>query len=146
MREWYEKLKENEDRYGLTVTGVLHLILLIIAIFYTFDLNLQNRAAFMEITLGEFRSGTLAQQAPVQQEQVATRPNPSEIPPENPDPEISEPVEEVLEQTDETTKPVNLPEQVEEIVYGEIVDTQDTEGIDPEVTKETDELVVVSVH
>src|SRR5690625_599480 len=144
MREWYEKLKENEDRYGLTVTGVLHLILLIIAIFYTFDLNLQNRAAFMEITLGEFRSGTLAQQAPVQQEQVATRPNPSEIPPEDPDPEISEPVEEVQEQTDETTKPVNLPEEVEEIVSEEIVETPVTEVIDPEVTQESDEIVEVS--
>src|SRR5690625_7242098 len=71
----------------------------------------------MEITLGEFRSGTLAQQAPVQQEQVATRPNPSEIPPENPDPEISEPVEEVQEQTDEIGR-ASCRERVEKEVAG----------------------------
>src|SRR5690625_7074156 len=112
MREQDEKLKENEDRYALTVAAVLHFILLIIAIFYTFDLNLQNRAAFMELTLGEFRSGALAQQAPVQQERVATGPNPSEIAPENPYPEICEPEEEVQVQTDETRKLVDLPKYV----------------------------------
>ena len=144
MREWYEKLKENEDRYGLTITGVLHLIILIIAIFYTFDLNLQNRAAFMEITLGEFRSGTLAQQAPVQQEQVATRPNPSETPPENPDPEISEPVEDAQEQVEETTKPVNLPDQPEDIIDDVIVETPETDIINPEVIQESEEVVEVA--
>src|SRR5690625_4821989 len=77
-----KKIKRNGECYELTVTGVLHLILLIIAIFYTLDLNLQNRAAFMEITLGQFRSEPLAQHAPVQQLQVATRPDPCQIPPE----------------------------------------------------------------
>lgn len=144
MREWFEKLKENEDRYGLTVTGVLHLIILIIAIFYTIDFNLQNRAAFMEVTLGEFRTGTLAQQAPVQEEQVATRPNPSETPPENPDPEISEPVEDAQEQVEEATKPVNLPDQPEEIIDDEVVETPETDLIDPEVVQESEEIVEVA--
>lgn len=141
MREWYEKLKEDEDRYGLTLTVVLHLIFLIIAIFYTFELNLQNRASYMEVTLGEFRSGTLAQQAPVQQEQVATRPNPPETPPENPDPEITEPVEEVQEQVEETAKPVNLPDQLEEIVDEEVVETPETDVLDPVVVQEAEEIV-----
>lgn len=144
MREWFEKLKENEDRYGLTVTGVLHLIILIIAIFYTIDFNLQNRAAFMEVTLGEFRTGTLAQQAPVQEEQVATRPNPSETPPENPDPEISDPVEDAQEQVEEATKPVNLPDQPEEIIDDEVVETPETDLINPEVVQESEEIVEVA--
>jgi hypothetical protein len=63
MREWINKHVDKENQFGLGVTAAIHIVILIIAILYTVDFNLQNRAAFMEVTLGEFRSGTVAERA-----------------------------------------------------------------------------------
>jgi periplasmic protein TonB len=144
MFEWLKNKFDKEDRFGLTVTGVIHLVLLIIALLYTVRMDYDNRPAFIEVTLGEFRSGTLAEHSEVQDEQVATRPNPAETQPEEPEPEVVQP-EEVPQQPDEdVTKPVELPEQQEEIQSDEVVETPDTEIIDPqnvEVTDEVEEVV-----
>lgn len=141
MFDWIKHNIDEEDRFGLGITAAIHLILIIIAILYTIDFNLQSRAAFMEVTLGEFRSGTIAQQAPVQREQVATRPNPAETPPEDPDPEITQPVETPQNPVEETTKPVNLPEQTEEIVDDETVETPETDIINPQTNEQTEDVV-----
>jgi len=138
MREWMNKYVDKEDQFGLGITAVIHIVILIIAILYTVDFNLQNRPAFMEVTLGEFRSGTIAEQADVQREQVATRPDPVETPPEDPDPEVEQPAETPQNSVEETTKPVNLPEQTEEVVDDETVETPETDIINPEVQEETE--------
>jgi len=138
MREWIDKHVDKEDQFGLGVTAAIHIVILIIAILYTVDFNLQNRAAFMEVTLGEFRSGTIAEQADVQREQVATRPDPVETPPDDPDPEVEQPAETPQNTVEETTKPVNLPEQTEEVVDDETVETPETDIINPEVQEETE--------
>lgn len=132
-------ISDDEDRFGITITAAIHLVLLIIALLYTVDFKTMDRAAFMEVTLGEFRSGTVAERAEVQREQVATRPNPSEVRPELPDPEITQPVETPQQQVEETVKPVDLPEQTEEIIDDEIVETPDTDIINPEVVNVTDD-------
>lgn len=138
MREWINKHVDKEDQFGLGITAAIHIVILIIAILYTVDFNLQNRASFMEVTLGEFRSGTIAEQADVQREQVATRPDPVETPPEEPDPEVEQPAETPQNTVEETTKPVNLPEQTEEVVDDETVETPETDIINPEVQEETE--------
>jgi outer membrane biosynthesis protein TonB len=138
MREWINKHVDKEDQFGLGITAAIHIVILLIAILYTVDFNLQNRASFMEVTLGEFRSGTIAEQADVQREQVATRPGPVETPPEDPDPEVEQPAETPQNTVEETTKPVNLPEQTEEVVDDETVETPETDIINPEVQEETE--------
>lgn len=139
-----EKIKkyisDDEDRFGITITAAIHLVLLIIALLYTVDFKTLDRAAFMEVTLGEFRSGTVAERAEVQREQVATRPNPSEVRPEIPDPEITQPVETPQQQVEEVVKPVDLPDQTEEIIDDEVVETPDTDIINPEVVNVTDDM------
>lgn len=139
MLEWIKSHIDDEDRFGLAITAAIHIVILIIALLYTFESNM-NRAAFMEVTLGEFRSGMLAQQSEVQNEQVATRPNPSEVEPEEVDPEITEPVETPQNPVEETSKPVDLPDQEEEIPEEETVETPDTDVINPEVEEETEEV------
>jgi len=141
MIEWFKKNIDEEDRFGLGITGAIHLLLIIIAILYTVDFKTESRSAFMEVTLGEFRSGTMAQQADVQREQVATRPNPVETEPDEPDPEITQPVEIPQIPEEEATKPVDLPEQIEEIQDDEVVHTPETDVIDPEVVEVTDEVI-----
>lgn len=140
MIEWFKNKIDKEDRFGLSITAAIHLILLIIALLYTVDFKMNNRAAFMEVTLGEFRSGTIAERAEIQREQVATRPNPAETRPENPDPEITQPVETPQTRVEETTKPVELPKEIEEIIDDEVVETPETDVIDPEAVELTEDI------
>ncbi|TVQ06080.1 MAG: TonB family protein [Balneolaceae bacterium] len=142
MLDWFKKnIYDDEERFGITITGVLHLILIIIALLYTVHFNTMDRSAFMEITLGEFRSGTIAQRADVQREQVATRPNPSPTQPVNPDPTITRPVETPQRPVEETTKPVNLPDEVEQIIDNEVVVTPETDIINPNVVERTEDVI-----
>ncbi|MDZ7755006.1 energy transducer TonB [Rhodohalobacter sp.] len=148
MLDWFKSHFDKEDRFGLAVTGAIHLVLFIIAILYTINMDYDNRPAYIEVTLGEFQSGTIAEQAEVQEEEVATRPNPAEEEPEDPDPEIIDPVETPQQPEEEVAKPVELPEQQEEIQSEEVVETPETEVIDPqnvEVEEEVDEEVVPPV-
>ncbi|NBC65638.1 MAG: TonB family protein [Bacteroidetes bacterium] len=140
MLEWIKSHIDEEDRFGVGITAAIHIVILIIAILYTIEPDM-NRAAFMEVTLGEFRSGTLAQQSEVQNEQVATRPNPSEVEPEEVDPEITQPAETPQNPVEETTKPVDLPDQEEDIPEEETVETPETDVINPENEEETEEVV-----
>lgn len=139
MLDWIKSHTDEEDRFGIAITAAIHIVILIIALLYTIQPNMR-RAAFMEVTLGEFRSGTQAQQSDIQNEQVATRPNPSEVEPEEVDPEITEPVETPQNPVEETTKPVDLPDQEEEIPEEETVQTPETDIINPETEEETEEV------
>lgn len=145
MLDWFKKYIDNEDRFGWSITGFLHLILLIFAILYHVSFNVDNRPAYMEVTLGEFQSGTVAEQAEEQAEEVATRPNPAEEEPDDPEPDVIQPVETPQQPEEEATKPVDLTEQIEEIEDDEIIETPETEIIDPEVTEITEELEEIDV-
>lgn len=142
MLEWFKNnIYDNEKRFGITITGILHLLLIIIALLYTVHFNTLDRAAFMEITLGELRSGTIAQRAEVQRQQVATRPNPALTQPVDPDPTITQPVETPQRPVEETTKPVNLPDEIEQVVDEEIVETPETDIINPNNVEVTDNII-----
>lgn len=141
MIDWIKSHIDEEDRFGLGITAAIHIVILIIALLYTINTDNVMRASFIEVTLGEFRSGTIAQQAEVQSEEVATRPNPSEVEPEESDPEVTQPVETPQNPVEETTKPVNLPDQEEEIEEDEVVETPETDMIEPEAEEETEEVI-----
>lgn len=140
MLDWIKSHIDEEDRFGASVTAGIHLLILLIALLYTVDFSADPRAAFIEVTLGEFRSGMVAERAEVQQEEVATRPNPPETPPEEPDPEITQPVETPQTPVEEAMKPVDLPDQTEEIEDDEVVETPETEIIEPEVEDVQEEI------
>jgi len=143
MLDWIKQFfDDEEEKFGWGVTGTLHLILLIFAFLYSVSFDVDERPSYMEVTLGEFQSGTMAEHAEQQEEEVATRPNPAETEPEDPDPEITQPTETPQQPEDEATKPVDLPDQVEEIEDDEVVETPDTDIIDPqnvEITEEVEE-------
>ncbi|MEX2462958.1 MAG: TonB family protein [Balneolaceae bacterium] len=141
MPEWLTKYLDDEDRFGWSITAAIHLVLLIIAILYTIDFQVDNRSAYIEVTLGDFRSGSLAEYAPVRREEVATRPNPAESQPEIPEPEIVQPVETPQNPVEELSKPVELSDQEEEIISDEIVETPETEIIDPEIVDVTEDII-----
>jgi TonB family protein len=134
----------EEDRFALAVTGGVHVALVIVFLLYTFSIESNVRPSFIEVEFGEFQTGTPAEYAEQQAEQVATRPNPSETKPENPEPEEPEPVEEQQESTEETTKPVDAPDQTEEIEE-EPIETPETDKVDPQEETETDEPEEVTI-
>jgi len=131
---------DEEDKFGFAVTGGIHLVLLIIALIYTFDTNLDTRPSFIEVTLGEYQTGTVAERSEVKKEEVATRPVPSETPPDDPKPEVITPREEVKEEAEEVTKPVEQVEQKEEIEDDEVIETPETEKIKPEKVQAEDNV------
>lgn len=140
-----EKLNiKEEDRFALMVTAGIHVVLAIIFLLYTFSINQTTRPSFIEVEFGEFRAGTIAEEAEVKNEQVATRPNPSEVEPEEPEPEKPDPVEEQQTTTEETVKPVDAPEQVEEIEE-EPIKTPETDKVDPKEQTNTEQEEDVTI-
>jgi TonB family protein len=135
---------DKEDQFGLMVTGGVHLALIIIFLLYTFSIEANVRPSYIEVEFGEFQSGTTAEYAEQQAEQVETRPNPSETEPENPEPEQPDPVEEQESTTEETTKPVDMPEQEQEIEEEE-VKTPETDKVNPQKETTTEEEKEVTV-
>ena len=140
MQQWFYRHFDSEDGFGWAITAGLHLILLIFAIIYHINFDVENRPAYMEVTLGEFQSGTAAQQADQQEEEVATRPNPPEEQPDDPEPEITQPTETPQQPEEEATKPVDLSEQTEEIQDEEVIETPDTDIIDPQTPDDSEEV------
>lgn len=124
-----DKIRE-EDRFALYVSGGLHLVMLVFFLIYTFSVDTPARTAFVEVQFGEFQRGTRAEYSQVTDEQVATRPDPSEVQPEEPQPEPPEP-EEQQETTEENVKQVDAPDQ-EDIQDEEKVTTPDTDKVDPQ--------------
>ncbi|MEX2572890.1 MAG: hypothetical protein WD317_01275 [Balneolaceae bacterium] len=143
MLDWLKSYIEDEKRFGAAVTGGIHLLLLIIALLYHIQMNVDNRPAYMEVTLGEFRTGTVAEYAEERPEEVATSPDPAEVEPDEPDPEVPEPEETPEEVTEETAKPVDLSEQLEDI-DADVIETPDTDQIDPESSREQQQEEVVA--
>lgn len=142
IKYWLKNQIKDENRFGAAITGILHLLLLIIALLYHIHMDVDTRPAYIEVTLGEYQTGALAEYAEQQPEEVATRPDPAEVEPDEPDPEVPEP-EEIPEQvTDETAKPVDLSEQIEEI-DADVIETPDTDQIDPEVVQQQEQEEVV---
>ncbi len=121
----------KEDRFALMVTGATHVVLVIIFLLYTFTIQTKARPSFIEVEFGKLKSGKPAELAEQKEQEVATRPDPSEVEPENPDPKTPDKVKEQQKTTNETAKPVDMADQKED-VKEEAVKTPETDKVDPE--------------
>ncbi len=120
----------KDDRIGAIATLGINLALLIFSLWYTIDFSKEFRPSFIEVELGEYQTGQDTQFSEVKNEQVAKRENPSELETEDPKEEAPKPEETPKEALEEETKPVDLPDQKEE-VKEEVVETPETEKVDP---------------
>ncbi|HKK46972.1 MAG TPA: energy transducer TonB [Balneolaceae bacterium] len=120
----------KEDRFGLMVTGGIHVVLFLIFLLYTFTIDSNVRPSFIEVQFGEFKTGTPAKYAEQKNKNVATSPNPSEVKQEKPQPKKPKPVEQQKTTTQKTTKPVDVPDQKQD-VKEEKVKTPETDKVDP---------------
>lgn len=135
---------DNEDKFGLYLSGGVHMALIAFFLLYSFTINENVRPSFIEVEFGEYQSGMQAEFAQVENEEVATSPNPSEVEPENPQPDQPEPVEEQQQTTDENTKQVDLADQQEQLDKEE-VKTADTEKVNPDkqtAQKKQEEVII----
>lgn len=120
----------KDDRLALYVTLGINTALLLFSIWFTLDMNKNARPSYIEVEFGEFKTGQLTEFSEIKNEEVSQRPNPSETEPDEPLEEVPEPDKTPQTPTEEDTKPVDLPDQVEEVVEDE-VNTPETDQIDP---------------
>lgn len=131
----------SEEKFGLAITAAMHMVVLVLALFMVSRPEAKERTAFIEVTLGEFQDGTLAEFSREEEAQPETRPEPVETEVEEPEPEPEE-IPQPEPQPEEPSRDVDLPDQEEE-VESDVVNTPDTDRIDPtelaEQTEETEE-------
>ncbi len=135
---------QDEDKFGLMITGGIHAVLIVIFLLYTFSVGQSIRPSYINVQFGAFKSGTMAEFAEKTNEQVATNPNPSDIQPEEPQPDKPEPVEKQAAASKETTKPVDAPDQKQEVKDKELK-TPETDKVNPHEktsTQKEQELVI----
>lgn len=129
----YWRKPTEEERFGLIIALIAHIIVLVGAYLWYTEPDQPQRRAFIEVSLGEISDGSMADFSRQDAEEVATSPDPADVEPEEPVEEPQEVVEEQQEQVeDEPTRDVELPEETEEVESDEVVETPDTEEIDPE--------------
>lgn len=128
----------KDDSRALTATLGIATVLVLFSLWYTIDMGRNLRPSFIEVEFGEYQTGKLAQFSELQNEEVASRPNPSETETEEPVEEAPEPEEAPQTPAEENTKPVDLPDEIES-VSEEAVETPVTEVIDPTKTSEQQE-------
>ena len=119
-----------DEKRGLAASGITAVVLLLFSIWYSIDTNRNMRPYFIEVEFGEFQSGQLSEFSEQQNEQLATRQNPSETPTEEPVEDSPEPETTPETTAQENTKPVDLPDEVEEVLE-DPVETPETEVLDP---------------
>src|SRR5690625_4880382 len=137
--------QNEEDRFALMVTGGVHVALVALFLLYTFTIQTNARPSFINVQFGELQAGSPAEFAEQKHEEVATRPDHSETEPENPDPATTEPAAEQQEATEETAKPVDAPDQTEEVQEEQKVETPETDKVDPEKETAAEEQQEVTV-
>lgn len=125
----------EEERFGLVFTSIVNTLIILLTLFIYSGSQIEERTAFIEVTLGEFRDGTTAQFNQERSPEVATRRNPSRDVTPEPEPQ-RQPIEEPAQQREEPAKEVELPEQVEQVQAEEVVTTPETEVVDPTVRNE----------
>jgi len=124
----------DEERFGIAFTSLVNIVIIILTLLIYAGKNDSDRVAFIEVTLGEFSDGAVAQFNQQRNPEVATRPNPARE--ETPEPEpVPQPVERPEQSQREIAKEVNLPEQIEE-VREEVIPSPETEIVDPTVTQQ----------
>ncbi|MGB0345929.1 MAG: hypothetical protein ACPGGA_00515, partial [Balneolaceae bacterium] len=88
----------KDDGRALIATIGVASLLLAFSLWYTIDMGRNMRPSFIEVEFGEFQTGSMTEFSEQENEEVATRPNPSEVETEEPTEESPE-VEDVPEET-----------------------------------------------
>lgn len=125
----------NEEKFGMRVSFGVHLVLLLLFGLIRVDAVEEQRTAFIEVELGEFRTGSLAQRADNQASQVEKRRNPSKTDQKNSSPNSKPDNKTETSKKNEKAKPVDAPEQNQK-VESEVIKTPETEFIDPKTTSD----------
>lgn len=120
----------KDDRIATITTFGLNAAILLFSLWYTIDLSQNFRPSFIEVELGEYQTGQDAEFSKEQNEQVAQRPNPSEQEVEDPQEDAPDQEEQPESTLEEETKPVDAPDQVEE-VEEDPIQTPETEVVNP---------------
>lgn len=120
----------KDDSRALIATISIASLMLAFSLWYTIDMGRNMRPSFIEVEFGDFQTGRLTEYSEVENEEVATRPNPSEVETDEPVEETPETIETPEPEAAEDTKPVDLPDEVEEVIE-EPIETPVTEELDP---------------
>lgn len=113
---------KKSDWIGLSASLAAHALLLFLMTFLTAATPETEQLGFVEVELGAFAEGRPVQQAPIETpDAVEERPS-EEL--EEPQPEEASPPEDA--------RPVDLPDQPEEIIDEDVVSSPETETISPE--------------
>ena len=134
----------KDDKRALYSTIGMAVVMLLFSLWYTIDMSRNFRPSFIEVEFGEFQTGRLSEFSEVQNEEVATRQNPSEQETPEPVEEVPEPEEQPQNPSNENTKPVDLPDEVETVTE-EVIQTPETETIDPTTTNQQQVEEVIEV-
>jgi protein TonB len=122
-------MKKN-DWIGLGASLAAHAMLLFLMTFLTAATPEMEQLGFVEVEFGPFTEGQRVQQAPV------------ETPDAVQDQPVEEPVEPEVEEVSppEEAKPVDLPDQPEEIADEDVISSPETETVSPEEQNNPEEV------
>jgi len=119
---------KKEDWTGVSISLGVHVVIILLLSFLTVAASEETPIGFMEVEFGPIADGRPVQKAPETPE---------------PEPEEFEEIEETEEQPavapPEEAKPVELPDQAEEVIDVETIETPETEVIAPEEQKTEEE-------
>lgn len=138
----------KEERFGLSVAFVSHLLLILLLFLIRLDKPEEQRSAFIEVDFGQFQFGSPAEYAKEQNKQVQTSKVTSKNKSEQQPTENKRVTETNTSKSVDKTKPVVAPEQNEVIQSEDVVKTPETEKISPELTtkqQKRDEAVAPDV-
>ena len=119
-----------DELRGLAFSSITMLLLFLFSVWYSIDMDEGMRPSFIEVEFGEFQSGQFSEFSEQQNEQVATRQNPSQTLTEEPVEDAPEPENTPESPAFENTKPVDLPDEIEEVIE-EVIQTPETDVLDP---------------
>lgn len=119
---------QKEQISGIAITAGVHALLLLWAYLYVMPQKEQQRAAFIEVTLGEFKSGSPSKRAPQNAEEVKRRVNPSQnLVKEE---EIDQPKEDLQKSKTAPVKAADLA-KANPLNSEDIIQKTDSDEIDP---------------
>ena len=126
----------SEEKFGLQVTFGVHAIILLLLLFIKFEKPQENRTAYIEVDLGTFQTGSMAEFSKTQNQKVQTSRIVSPNKAENKPIQNKQVTNQNTSKSVDKAKPVDAPDQVLPVESEDVVKTPETEKIAPELTAE----------
>lgn len=124
----------KEERFGLQVAFGFHALLFLFLLFLKIDAPQKQRTAFIEVELGAFQMGSPANYAPQKNQQVESRRVTSQNESKERPKENKPVTQQNTQKSVDKTKPVDAPDQFDDVISEEAVKTPETEKITPELS------------